>query len=167
MEVTAVVDKVVVTIYDNAVEDKDASEKEGRPVFKNQTYIRKRINPREVYDQPVKSTDRDRYPDLFQKYDNGEQIELNGWAIEQWPRVSSAQVATLKARNVFTVEQLVGLDVSQVPRGYQELQRQAVEDLSVDTQMEDLKKRIEELENVNAKLAANQKKKPGRPRKTA
>ena len=167
MEVTAVVDKVVVTIYDNSVEDKEASEKEGHPVFKPATYIRKRVNPREVYDQPVKSTDRDRYPELFAKYDAGEKMELNGWAIEHWPRISTAQVHTLKSRNVFTVEQLAGLDVSQLPRGYGELQRQATEDLSVDSQVEDLKKRIEALERDNAKLAANQKKKPGRKKKTA
>ena len=162
MEVTAIVDGVVVTIYDHPVE---AEAEDGHPAFKNVTYIRKRVNAREVYDQPIKVEDKRDFADLYQKYQNGEKVEIDGWIIEQWPRVSTVQVATLKARNIFTVDQLAALDVSQMPRGYQELQRMAVKDLSTDKQVDELKKRIEVLEADNAKLAANQKKRPGRKKK--
>jgi hypothetical protein len=167
MEVAGIVDGVLVRIYDRAVEDRRETEKQGRPVFKEQAYIHKRVNPREVYDQPVKSTDRQRYPDLFAKYDAGESADIEGWLIEQWPRVTVVQVATLKAQNVFTVEQLANLDATRLPRGYLELQRQAKQDISNDSRIEELEKQNTELQERIKVLEANQKKKPGRPRKVS
>lgn len=160
MKVAGIVDGVFVELYEKAVEDTEAASKEGRPVFKTAVYIKKKVNPREIYDQPAKSTDRDRYPELFRKFEAGEKTDIEGWLLDQWPRVTVTQIATLKARNIFTVEQFAAIDQTQLPRGYLDLQKQAKADISVDSRVEELLERIRVLE-------ANQKKAPGRPKKVS
>lgn len=163
------VDGILVEIYDRAVKDEAASETSDTPVFVTRPYIKKRIpNSRDMYDQPVKSTDRDRYGDLFAKFEAGEEGTLDGTPLEQCPLLDVSQVETLKAANVFTVQQLSDLNDSglhRLPTGYRNLKtkaqkwiNQGKENDDLRAQNADLLKRIEALED-------NQKKKPGRPKK--
>lgn len=155
-----IVNGVLVEIYDKAIKDDDASEKAGTPVFVNAVYIKKKVrNSRDVVDRKMHAKDREEYRELFGKFESGEKIEVNGWLISQWPRVDAVQVETLKGLNIYTVEQLKAADVSQLPRGYLALQKQAEKDLSVDARFDEMNKRMQQLEMENKQLRQQVKKK--------
>lgn len=159
------VDGILVEIYDRAVKDEKASEESDTPVFVTKPYIKKRIpNSRDVYDQPVKSTDRDRYRELFDKFEAGESNTLDGTPLDQCPMFDVSQVETLKAANVFTVQQLAELADSglhRLPTGYRNLKNKARKWVNQDKENDDLRaqnadllKRIEALEGKKKGKAA-------------
>ncbi|MDH4072590.1 MAG: hypothetical protein OEV41_05740 [Gammaproteobacteria bacterium] len=125
-----IVDGVFVEIYERPVKDEDATEREGTPIFRNQTYIRKKVpNQRDIYDQPVKSTDRQRYQELFRKHEAGEASSIEGTPLEEWPQLDASQVATLKAAGVFTVQQLSNMPETGggLPNAYRQLKFKAAQ----------------------------------------
>jgi len=125
-----VVDGVFVEIYERPVKDDVESEKQGCPIFKSSMYIRKKVpNQRDIYDQPVKSTDREKYGELFRRHETGEAVALEGTPIEQWPQLDASQVATLKAGGVHTVQQLANMPETggALPNAYRSLKFKAAD----------------------------------------
>lgn len=168
-------DGVWIEIYEKPIKDEEASEKSDTPVFKSSTYIRKKVpNSRDVYDQPVKSTDRDRYPDLFDAYDAGKTTVIEGMPLEEWPKLDVSSCETLKAANVFTVEQCASMSESakhRLPLGLRDIGAKATEWLNKSKENDVLRKDLDEQIRLNKDLLnriealeANQKKKPGRPK---
>lgn len=178
-----IVDGVFLEIYERPVKDETASEKEGVPIFRGVTYIRKKVpNQRDIYDQPVKSTDRERYPDLFRRHDSGEESKIEGTPLEAWPALDSAQVATLKAASVHTVQQLANMPETGggLPNAYRALKFKAAQWLTgegsevsrlrgeVDKQADEIKARDEHIARLEERLTAleqGDKPKRGRPPK--
>lgn len=165
------VEGIWVEFYERPVKDEEASEKAGNPVFTTVVYCRKRIpNSRDIHDQPVNERDKSRFAELWAKFQSGEEQKVEGWLIDQWPRVDVSQVETLKAHNIYTVEMLADMPESgmhRMPTGYRDLINLAKRDLSADSRVDELEKRMAQLEKENAELRENQKKKPGRPKKEA
>lgn len=168
--VSGFVDGVLVEIYDKPVVDREASKDSEVPIYKAVTYIRKRVaNSRNVYDQPMKSTDYEKYRDLHAAFEAGEKVPMEGTPLEQWPGLDVADIETLKSFNIFTVQSLAELNetgIHRLPAGFRNLKIKAMKWLNQGKEVEELRKQNQELLERIEKLEANQKKKPGRPRKT-
>jgi hypothetical protein len=84
------------------------SEKEGRPIFRDQEYVRIVIPGDKTTDffQPSTARHRERFPRAYALFTRGATARLDGTPIAQWPAVSRAQAAELQALNILTVEAL-------------------------------------------------------------
>ena len=79
------------------------------------------------------------------------------------------EVETLKSLNILTVQALAELNetgMHRLPQGFMGLKTKAAKWLNQGKEVEELRKTNDDLLNRIEKLEANQKKKPGRPRKT-
>lgn len=102
--------KGVVRFFVEAVEDVQASAREGRQIWKNEERIQY-IMPGSP-NQPVERVNdrhRQEYPEEYAAFRRGEDMAANGIPLEQWPALRKAQVYELKALNVFTVEDCAAL----------------------------------------------------------
>lgn len=181
-KVVGIIEHVVIEIYDRAIKDVEASEKTGEQIFKNAIYIKKRVpNSRDVYDQPLKSTDIERYDDLYEKFLAGKEVPMDGTPLEECSLIDAAEVETLKAKNIFTTQQLVNMPESGMHRlghGFltlkvkvakwqeqgkknEELEKRVTE-LESNPDITELQETIKQLQEQIVVLEANQKKKPGR-----
>jgi hypothetical protein len=173
-----IIDGVWIEIYERAKKDEEKSKDSDTPVFSTSIYIRKKVpNSRDVYDQPVKSTDRERYPDLFDAFDAGKTTSIEGIPLEEWPKLDVSSVETLKSANIFTVEQCSVMSESakhRLPLGLRDIGVKATEWLNQGKENGVLRKDLDEQTRLNKELLiriealeANQKKPPGRPKKVA
>jgi hypothetical protein len=179
-----IIEGVWIEIYERPIKDEKASENSDTPVFKTSTYIRKKVpNSRDVYDQPVKSTDRERYPDLFDAYDAGKTTVIDGIPLEEWPKLDVSSCETLKAANIFTVEQCAVMSESakhRLPLGLRDIGAKATEWLNQGKENTVLRKDLDEQIRLNKELLGRiealeakpvvepeVKRKPGRPKKVA
>ena len=97
--------------YTKAVENKGRSEEEGRPVFIEREWVEIRIagDRGTVIDKKVTDEERERWPDIYQAFKRKQDQPIEGFPIEQWPVLSVARVAELKAMSILTVEALADL----------------------------------------------------------
>jgi hypothetical protein len=118
-----------------------------------------------------------RFPEQWARFKAGNaESVVNGWRLDSWPAVNTAQVKTLKYSGVFTVEQLAGLSDTACQNlgmgtmelrvkanaallaaaGGAETERLAAESARRDAEMADLRAELAELRAA---------RKPGRPAK--
>ena len=168
MEISGFVDGVLITIYDRAVKDEKASESSDVPKYTSQLYIKKKVpNSRDEYDQPFKPTDREKYPELIDAFEQGEKIPLNGIPLDQWPALDVTQVQTLKSAHIFTVQSVAELAETgfhRLPPGYANLKVKAQKWLNQGRELEalqkknaDLLKRVEALEKLGKEIDSEKK----------
>ena len=110
---------LIVGFYNKAVQDNFQTEKEGRPVFRDVTYIQIYTpgNQLNIVDRPMYGADKARFPLQWAHYVNthGEGgTKAIGMPLEQWPLLTAAQVAELKALKFMTVEQLANASDAQL-----------------------------------------------------
>lgn len=166
------------------VQNNAKSLQEGRPVFDNVIFIVK-IPPGDKYnvvDRKASQQDKLNYPEQWERYQKKLEAKMPGTPLEAWPLLARNQVAELKALNIFVVEQLADLPDSQGSKimGFQNLKQKAQAFLRATSGIEQeskLKERddliakqgeaLKALSEQVAALQANQKKKPGRPKKDA
>jgi hypothetical protein len=84
------------------------SEQAGRDIWEDAEYV-EIFTPgmtRSIPCEPVGETHRGRWPAQYEAFRKGLEPPAEGTPLEQWPPLSPAQVLTLKAAHVRTVEQL-------------------------------------------------------------
>lgn len=168
--VSGFIEGILVEIYDRAEKDEIASKDSDVPIFKTTTYIKKKVpNSRDIYDQPVKPKDRDKYKDLFVAFEKGQEVILDGTPIEEWPQLDIASIETLKALSIYTIQAAAGMPETsshRLPLGLRNINVKAQKWLSQGNEAVELRKQNTELMKRIEALENGTKRKPGRPRKT-
>jgi hypothetical protein len=174
-----------VQFYMESIEDKEASEKEGRPIFRDYEFI-KIIPPGDkntVICEPVNEEYKMRWPNQYAAFKN-QQVQVNdGTPLEEWPILRTSQVKMFKAVNVHTVEQLAAVSDQNLPNlgmGAREFRDKAITYLesaktgavpmAAQSRIQELEREIEALKNQMAgfktDMAQDEPKRRGRPPKT-
>lgn len=171
-------DNVIPHFHLKPVHLKKKSEEAGRPIYEDREYVQILIpgNMTERPDQPVNNQHIERWPDQYRRFKEKQQQVHEGTPLEEWPQMTPARVSSLKDANIFTVEQLANLPDSQaksVGPDFQTMKHKAkgylesAEESVSRERLSQLEARIRELEAENEELRKNQKKRPGRKKKTA
>lgn len=110
--------RVYPRFFMDSVQDFIASEREGRPIYKEEERV-EIIFPGNQHTKPVfKVTQEhaDRWPEEYKAFRSGQEIAINGTPIEQWPILRRAQVLEMKALGFRTVEELAAMPDGAVQR---------------------------------------------------
>lgn len=94
------------------VQDKKRSDEEGRPIFKDLTFINIRFpgNKTSQPDREATEMDKKRFPNHYSKFLAREDQEaVDGTPLTEWPAITRSQVEELKFFNVLTVEHLANM----------------------------------------------------------
>lgn len=123
-----------VTFYMEPVEDPNETRKQGRPIFKDEEFVKVLIagDPKNSLIAPANYGNpsyAQRFPEHYRYFKAGlEQAGAAGTPLTEVPWLTAARRAELKALNIHTVEALAGLDGSLLTRigmGARELKNQA------------------------------------------
>ena len=158
---TAEADKaLMVKFFYKNVQNKLESEKQGRPVFKEKTYIEIRIaGQRDAQAcRPVTHQDKQRFPAHFEAFEKRMEPPTEGMPLLEWSLVSRSQAEELAFLHIKTVEQLATVkdgNIQNFMGGYA-LREKAVKWLetsnaeTVDREKEEMR---EELATLKAQVA--------------
>ena len=122
-------EKNPVQFYMGVMPDALRTETEGRPIYKDEEFIRIFNSKDNIIDRPVRDSDKQRWPRQYAAWKNtGESIPgASGTRLEHWPCMTRAQVEEFKYFKIFTVEQLADMpdSVGVGIMGLQKLKTQA------------------------------------------
>src|ERR1700674_1234177 len=93
-------------------QDQLATEQQGRPIFKSEERV-EIIMPGNPLTRPVQRvTDehRQKWPEQYKAFKQGQEMSVEGTPLEQWPILKRAQVLELKALGHLTVEHVATMD---------------------------------------------------------
>jgi hypothetical protein len=149
---------VIISFYDESVQDERKSKEKGYPVFNTVTMIDKRV-PNQVDHQPrpMREEDKRDFPVSWQAYVTGKEPAESGLPVNKWPQLNMDEVSLLNACNVKTVEQLAELADSGLHRlgpSGQTLKKRAKKFLEEALESSALRDRIQELERKIEGLTA-------------
>lgn len=169
---------VFVEFFLEAVEFKAESEKAGRPIFREIPFVRIHI-PGDKNNVVVTKADehyKQRYPQAWARFQNGQREVVEGMPLKDWPQVRSAQVKEAEYFGVRTVEQLASIsdgNLQKMGMGWMELRRKAQTYLSAMSGTDQLAQ-AEENHRLRQEMAAlkdqfaalsQEKRGPGRPKR--
>jgi hypothetical protein len=157
-----------VTFYRKPIEIKDETLAQGRPIFKDADWVRimtpgDQLN---IIDTIARDNHKARFPVQWAKYQNavGNQEEIVGTPIGQWPLVTMSQAEELKGIKFHTVEavahcsdqqlQRIGMIAGMSPHAFREKARSFL-NLAQDTaEIEKRNAELAQLKEENAKVKA-------------
>jgi len=157
-----------VTFYKKALEVKDESAAQGRPIFKEYDFV-KILVPGDALneiDTIARDGHKDRFPRQWAAYMNkvGGEGGFVGTPLAQWPQVSVSQAEELKALKFHTVESIANCSDQQLQRigmiagmSPYEFRNKAMAFLNLATESAEASKKDEELAQLkeeNAKIRA-------------
>lgn len=104
-------EQLLVKFFTKQKEDKTASLKEGRPIFKDVEYIDIKVpgNRSGGACRVANFQDKQRFPRHYAAFQQRKEMPVEGTPLGEWPLMSRSQVEELAFHNVKTVEQLVAM----------------------------------------------------------
>lgn len=144
---------LAVRFFKMAVQDHEASDREGRPIFNdtNMVEIRVRGSRSDVVHKPVDAQIKQRFRDAWRAYEQGEELMESGTPLEQWGAMTRSQVEEMKYFGFRTVEHIANarddltskfpglLALKQRATAYMELAKGEAPILTLQKQLEDEK----------------------------
>lgn len=123
--------RTLVRFFVEPQENAAKSATEGRPIFDDveMVSITMAADKRTEVIERVKDQHRQRWPELYRAFKEGREQDASGTPLEQWPPMTPARVAELKAVNIRTVEQLAAVSdagLQQMGLGARQLRDQAL-----------------------------------------
>lgn len=103
--------KLLVKFYYKTVKDQDASEEQGRAVFKEREYVDIRIPGARGTGaaRPATARDKKRFERHYQAFKQRIELPVEGTPLAEWPMVNRAMAEELSFAGIKTVEQLAGM----------------------------------------------------------
>ena len=160
--------KLAVTFYKRSMEQKDESIAAGRPIFKEFDFVRICVpgdNLTEI-DTYANDSHRQRFPRQWAHYQNqvGNQEQIIGTPIEQWPLVTRSQADELKGIKFRTVEdvancsdqqlQRIGMIAGMSPHSFREKAKAFLNLASDSAEVAQREAELQALKEENAKIKA-------------
>ncbi len=138
--------------------DREASTREGRPIYKDTVYVMIIVpgDKESIIHRPAWEQDYARFPKQWALFKNKDQEQLVGTPLKMVPWLSAAQVKELEYFNVRTVEHLAEVNENIVGRvhGMHGLKRQAQDFIKAATEAAPLIEMRAELEARDKDMAA-------------
>lgn len=107
--------RLFVVFFTEAVQDKIASDKEGRPIFKDVPCVRIMTpGSRDVMVNKANDSYKRRFPKQWELYQKKMEQVQEGTPLEQVPWLTVSVIAELKAVNCHTIEHLAGMSDTQL-----------------------------------------------------
>jgi hypothetical protein len=155
-------ERLPVRFYMGAVQNDEATEKEGRPIFVDTECIQIFNSKDNIIDRPVRDSDKQRWPGAYTAWKSGGDGEpgATGTRLSHWPVMSRAQVEEFKFFKVYTVEQLAELPDSTVQKvmgatKLKQLAKLAVEASKGEEPLRRMQGELEKRDGQIAKLTAD------------
>lgn len=102
---------LLVKFFYRSVQDRTASDAEGRPVFVEREYVDIRVpGSRDNVCRPATIQDKERFPLHYQAFKNRTEAPESGTPLSEWPGISRSLAEQLSFENIKTVEQLADLN---------------------------------------------------------
>lgn len=168
-----------VEFYKDSVHSQFKSDEAGHPVFVDCDMIRITTpgDTKTEIDTRVEEHHKRRFAAQWKKYQAGENQEVNGWKLKEWPQATSSQVKLLNYHNVFTVEQLssisdnavvqLGPDINSLRIKARAALKMAEDNGLVEKQASEMAEMRDQIASLTALLkqpATEEKRGPGRPK---
>jgi hypothetical protein len=105
-------DRLIPRFFTKSVQDEIASERAGRPIFRDREEVELLIpgNPYNIPCYVVTNEHRNRWPKQYETFLAGKEMAKEGTPLEEWKSISRAQMMEMKSLNIFTVEQAANID---------------------------------------------------------
>lgn len=167
-----------VTFYTDALEFKAESEKAGRPIFRDVTFVRILVpgDVTNIIERKATKEDEHKFPYAWARFKSESKEVSEGMPLEQWPQITRSLLKELKYYEVHTVEQLAGLSdahAAKLGMGFSEFRNKAKAFLAAAAGTADVTAQAAENERLKSQMADLQaqiialgsEKKRGRPAK--
>jgi hypothetical protein len=161
---------MLVQFYSKVKQNKSKSRAEGRAVFEEVPYIRKRTpgDKFQEIDRPVRDTDKGEFPNAWAAFQNGREQQEEGTMLSAWGAINPARVEEYAFFKVRTVEQLASVSDSNLQnmgplarrerdkaKEFLEASKSRAPLTQLQAELEEKSKRLEALEAMVAKLSEN------------
>lgn len=102
---------LIVNFYRKGVHLVEESKRQGRPIFTDKVFCRI-LTPGDadnVWDQPVRDSDKMRFRPQWESFERGEEQAQTGTPLETWTRMTASKVLAYKSVHISTVEQVANI----------------------------------------------------------